>query len=67
MAGNRLGDRIQELRKAKGLTQEALAAKSGLHRVYLAQLESGRNQNPQLDTLQRLAKALGVSLGELLD
>ncbi len=67
MAKTQIGKRVRQLREAKGLTQEALAAKSGLHRVYLAQLEIGRNQNPQLETLQRLAKALGVSLAELLE
>ena len=67
MAKKHLGDRVRELREARGLTQEALASRAGLHRVYLAQLEIGRNDNPRLDTLRRLAQALGVSLGELLD
>jgi XRE family transcriptional regulator, regulator of sulfur utilization len=61
-----LGQHVRALRDAKGLTQEALAECSGLHRVYLAQLEAGRNQNPRLDTLRRLAKALGVSVADLV-
>ncbi len=67
MARKSLGTRLRELRVAKGLTQEELADRAGLHRVHVTQLEGGRYQSPRLDTLGRLAKALGVSLGRLLD
>jgi transcriptional regulator with XRE-family HTH domain len=57
---------IKRLRERRGLTQEALARKVGLHRVYLAQLE-GQTKTPSLATLEKLAKALGVKVGRLLE
>ncbi len=60
-----LGDRIRKLRKAKGLTQEGLAELSDLHRTYVGGLERGE-RNPSLFILFRLARALGVTVGELL-
>jgi transcriptional regulator with XRE-family HTH domain len=67
----RLGMRIKETRQARGLTQETLAKKAGIHPVYLAQIEgSAKNpptRTPSLPMLQRLAKALKVKVGELLE
>jgi transcriptional regulator with XRE-family HTH domain len=48
------------------MSQEDLAHEAGLHRSYIGQVESGR-RNMALDNLVRLARALGLSLGELLD
>ncbi len=48
------------------MTQEALAKKVGIHRVYLAQIEAS-SKTPSLHTLERLAKALGVKVTDLLD
>jgi len=50
----------------QGLTQEALAKKAGVHRVYVAQIE-GRAKVPSLATLEKLAKALRVKVGKLLE
>ncbi len=61
----RLAMKIKRLRAEQGLTQEALAKKTGLTRVHLARLESG-NHDPTLGTLQKLAKALKVTVGELV-
>jgi transcriptional regulator with XRE-family HTH domain len=57
---------LKPLREEKGLTQRALADAVGLseHAIYL--FESGRTA-PSLDTLKRLAQALGVQPGALLD
>lgn len=49
-----------------GLSQEALAHESGLQRAYIGQVETGR-RNVGLDNLARLARALDIGLGELLD
>jgi len=54
-----LGRNVRQLRIAAGLTQTALAKRSGMNRGYLSRLESGR-QNPTLATLERLAKTLEV-------
>ncbi len=67
MKGIAVGKRLRELRESKGLTQEELGKRAGLHRVHVTQWESGRYPDPRLETLRRLAKALGVSLGELLE
>ncbi len=56
---------LKRLRNKRGLTQEALARKVGVHRVYIAKLEA-RTRTPSLGMLERLAKALGVKVTELL-
>ena len=61
----RFGKQLQRLRTERSLTQEQLAVKAGLARVYLTKLESGQH-DPSLSTLVRLAKALRVSVTELL-
>jgi transcriptional regulator with XRE-family HTH domain len=48
------------VRTAAGLTQTALAKRSGINRSYLSDLEAGQ-RNPTAVTLQRLAKVLGVT------
>jgi DNA-binding XRE family transcriptional regulator len=50
----------------RGLTQEALAKKAGVHRVYVAQIE-GQTKVPSVATLEKLAKALRVKVGRLLE
>ena len=60
-----VGDNTARIRKEKGLTQEALAEKSGLSQQYISGLENGQ-RNPTIVTLFELASALGVSHVELL-
>ena len=50
---------------AKGLSQEELAFRAGIHRNYLGGIERGE-RNPALDNIAAIAKALGVDLSELL-
>jgi transcriptional regulator with XRE-family HTH domain len=59
-----LGHAIRELRLAKGLSQEALAAACGLDRTYVSGVERGE-RNPSLTNILRLARALDSSLVEL--
>ena len=66
MAPKRLDQVIREVREKKGLTQEELAFKAKVTPGYVAQLELGIRKNPSLDVVRRLARALGVRLGELL-
>jgi DNA-binding XRE family transcriptional regulator len=62
---SRLAKNVRELRIASGLTQTALAKRSGLNRSHLNRLEGG-GRKPTLDTLARLAKALRVAPGSFL-
>lgn len=57
---------LKALRTARGLTQVALAKKMKRKQAYIAQLETGVEDNPTLDTLRRLAKALGTTVGKLV-
>jgi DNA-binding XRE family transcriptional regulator len=60
-----MGQRIRDLREKGRLSQERLAKRAGVGRVTLVRVERGE-QSPRYDTLASLAKALGVSVGELL-
>ncbi len=64
--GKRLAMRLKQLRKQRGLTQAQLAKKMGLSHGYLARLEIGMH-DPPLSTLAKLAKALRVSVSELVE
>ena len=64
--GVRLGQRIRELRLAAGLTQAELARRTGIHRPNIARVEAGRH-TPSLETLSRLATAIGVPTTRVLD
>jgi transcriptional regulator with XRE-family HTH domain len=57
--------RVVERRRARGLSQAALAEKTGLNRVTLARLERAMHP-PNLDTLDRIARALRVTLADLV-
>jgi transcriptional regulator with XRE-family HTH domain len=59
-----LGQRVRDLRTAKGWSQERLAIESGMHRTYMWGIEQGA-RNPSLRHVARLATALGVPLGTL--
>lgn len=62
----RLGRNIRQLRQEKGLSQEAFAFDAKLHRTYISDLERGA-RNPTITVVEKLAKALGVKSGRLLD
>jgi transcriptional regulator with XRE-family HTH domain len=61
----RIGMKLKKLREAKSVSQTALAKKARISREHLNRLEAGR-YDPAVGVVQRLAKALGVSLTELL-
>lgn len=60
-----LGNRIKSLRKAHNLTQQKLADKVDVSRIYVQALESNRRL-PSMKLLQRLAPALNVEVNDLL-
>lgn len=61
----RVAARIAALRERRGMTQEVLASKARINRVTLARLERAMHE-PTLDTLDRIARALGVKLVDLV-
>jgi len=60
-----LGERIRSFRKGKGFSQEVLAEKADLHHNYVGELERGEKA-ATIDTLVKIAKALGVRVGDLV-
>jgi DNA-binding XRE family transcriptional regulator len=60
----RFGKRVRALRERTGLSQEALAAKAGIHRTYMGGVERGE-RNICLRNIIRLAEALAVHPGDL--
>jgi transcriptional regulator with XRE-family HTH domain len=62
----RFGKRVRALREQTGLSQEALAAKAGIHRTYMGGVERGE-RNIGLRNIIRLAGALGVHPRALFD
>ena len=58
--------RIRKYRHEAGLTQEDLAEKVGVSRVYIGYVEQGRN-TPTLDVLGKIARALKVKVSDLID
>ena len=62
----KVGNRIRELRKNLELSQEALALKAEVDRTYVTDVENGR-RNVSLQILERLIKALDVSIAEFFN
>ena len=58
------GRRLRELRLLKGMSQEALAFESGLHRTYVSSAERGA-RNVSLINIEKLALALAVPVRDL--
>ena len=63
---DRLAQNLRKLRQAKGLSQEAFADEAGLHRTYISDLERAA-RNPTITVVAKVAKALEVRIGDLLD
>ena len=64
-AQRQLGERVRQLREARGWSQEGFAHEGGLGRSFAGAIERGE-KDIRLSTLIKLARALGVSLSQLL-
>ncbi len=62
----KLATRIKELRKKHKLTQEDLAHISGVNYKHIQRMESKKPHNPQLDTIEKIAKAFKMQVWQLL-
>ena len=61
-----IGDRIRQLRKEKGLSQEKLGYESELHCTHIGSIERGQ-KNFSIDTLIKVAKGLNVEVADLFN
>lgn len=57
---------IKRLRKEKGFSQDRLSKEADVTYHTIAKLESGDNDNPTIQTLQKIARSLGVSIDDLI-
>lgn len=62
----KVGQRIKQLRKELEISQEALALKAEVDRTYVTDVENGR-RNVSLEILERLIKALNVSITDFFN
>lgn len=60
------GDKVRELRKEKGLSQEELSFKADLHRTYIGMIERAE-KNITLANIEKIANALNVNIKELFN
>lgn len=63
--GRRVGANIKRLRREQGISQEELADRAGMHRTFISQIERAV-KNPTIQTLDKIAQALGVPLTEIV-
>ena len=61
-----IGPRIVALRAEKGLSLSELARKSEISKSLLHRIENQAGSNPELETLRKISRALGITVGELL-
>lgn len=64
--GHRLAANVKRLRRERGWSQEELADRAERHRTFISQIERV-TKSPTLDTVDRIAAAFGVKIGELVD
>ena len=62
---NTVSDNIRKLRQQKGISQDRLSKDADIALNTVVKIETGGNPNPTVDTLEKIAKALGVSMAEL--
>lgn len=62
----KFGNRVRDLRKENGLSQEQLSFKADLHRTYIGMIERAE-KNITLVNIDKIAKALNVNIKELFD
>ena len=61
-----ISDNVRKARKKAGLSQDKLAREADVAYNTVVKIESGENKNPTIETLRSLAKALSISVDELI-
>jgi len=64
--GSKIGSNVKKYRNKLGISQDALSKKANLAFHTVAKIEAGSTPNPTIDTVKKLADALGVSLDDLM-
>lgn len=59
-------NKVKKLRERLGLSQERLARLADVSNNTIINIESGKQQNPTIETVKKIANALGVSIEELV-
>ena len=62
----KFGEKVRDFRIKKGLSQEELAARVGLHRTYIGMIERAE-KNITLTNMEKIAKALSKKVNELIN
>ena len=62
-----IADNLRKARKKKGLSQDKLAREAGVAYNTVVKIESGENKNPTIDTLRSIARALDISVDNLIN
>jgi len=65
VSAERLGSRVKELRRERGLTLEALAGRSGISRAMISKIERGE-KNPTLVVAAKIAEGFGLTLSQVV-
>ncbi len=66
IANSKISSNIKKLRTEKGYSLEKVARLANLSLNTVMRVESGTNKNPTIETLTKIAKALGVGVDELI-
>ena len=61
----KLGKNLKRIRTAKGISQGEISRKFEVDKSFISNIEAGKT-NPTLATIAKIAKAIGVSVGELM-
>ena len=62
-----IADNVRKARKKAGLSQDKLAREADVAYNTVVKIESGENKNPTIETLRSIAKALDVSVDDLIN
>ena len=60
-----VSENIRKLRRQKKMSQDRLSKKADLALNTIVKIETGENPNPTVETLEKIAKALSISVGDL--
>ncbi|KHD35175.1 hypothetical protein NL50_14875 [Clostridium acetobutylicum] len=62
-----IGDNIKKIREKKGISKQELADNAGYSFAYISMLENNKRPNPSIKTIDKIAKALRVSVEEVMN